>query len=96
MDNLSSTSHGYSTRSALSQLRGHWFLIPVVTRSASSSSFNSSTSCSHTLETETETLQKHVEQLEHAVNAERTLREYAEAQYVAAKAHRTLRAHENE
>ena len=96
MDNLSSTSHGHSTHSALSQLHGHQFLIPVVTHSASSSSsFNSSTSCSYALETGTKTLQKHVEQLEHVVNAKRTLHEYAEAQYVAAKAHCTLHAHEN-
>ena len=40
-------------------------------------------------------LQKHVEQLEHVVNAERTLCEYAEVQYVATKAHCTLHAHEN-
>ena len=37
-----------------------------------------------------------MEQLEHVVNAKRTLCEYAEAQYAAAKAHCTLRAHENE
>ena len=36
-----------------------------------------------------------MEQLEHVVNAKRTLHEYAEAQYAAAKAHCTLHAHEN-
>ena len=101
-----STSHGYTTRGSLKKFPTRQFLLPPVSRSASTTSLMSSSSggsSARRLEVENEILRKKLEealtrcqQAQQAFEAERLQRQIAEANHQASNAHCTLHALEND
>ena len=85
--------------SAMKVLHTCQFLLPSLTHSTSSSSFQSSLShiqTNHVLELENHILQTGLEELKTIADAEQCLQEHWQAQYQAVEAHCTLHAHANE